>query len=758
MKYINYLFVLLSLSVYSVVNGQSNEVKKKYSDAEFHVASNNYALALPLYLEVFTSDPSNANLNYKIGICYLKSVSEKNKAVPFLELAVTKMSKGYDDIDLDEKDAPYSALYHLGRAYHFDYKFDEAISFLEKYKVLFKSGRDKEIIKELDLEIQQCVFGKETVKKPNDVTVANLGDSINSKYPDFAPIISADESMIIFTSRREGSTGSDGPGLDGTYPEDIYASYNNDGIWSKAVQIGSNINTPENDASVGLSADGQQLLIYKDDNGDGNIYKSDLNGDVWSVPAKMTSDINTNSWEPSACLTPDGLTLYFVSDRKGGFGGSDIWRCVKLPNGNWSLALNLGPVINTEYDEDGPFVHPNGVTMFFSSKGHKSMGGFDILKTFKDEETGAWSPPINLGFPINTTDDDVFYVVSVDGRRSYYSSAKEGGFGEKDIYMITSSESVAEPISLFKGFVTLNGGTDNLPNVRLTVVDNESQSELPAVKMNSITGKYILLLKPGRSGKSYTASYEADGFTPQSLVVRVEPGTSYQDIGKEIKLKTINFVNLKPGTVALLGTVTDKEMKAPVKKAVVIVKDNKTGTLIQNYPVDVNGQYYIIAQMGQDLNITYEAEGYLFYSNNINIPKDATYTEIKKDVELERIRIGSKIVLRNIFFDANKATLRKESKTELQNLYDIMKKYPEFRFEISGHTDSKGNDAVNLKLSQSRSQSVEAYLIKKGIPKDRMLAKGYGETTPMTPNLFPNGKPDKNGMQLNRRVEFKIID
>ena len=209
MKYINYLFVLLSLSVYSVVNGQSNEVKKKYSDAEFHVASNNYALALPLYLEVFTSDPSNANLNYKIGICYLKSVSEKNKAVPFLELAVTKMSKGYDDIDLDEKDAPYSALYHLGRAYHFDYKFDEAISFLEKYKVLFKSGRDKEIIKELDLEIQQCVFGKETVKKPNDVTVANLGDSINSKYPDFAPIISADESMIIFTSRREGSTGSD---------------------------------------------------------------------------------------------------------------------------------------------------------------------------------------------------------------------------------------------------------------------------------------------------------------------------------------------------------------------------------------------------------------------------------------------------------------------------------------------------------------------------------------------------------------------
>ena len=201
MKYIKYLFLLLALSVSCVVNAQSNEVKKKYSDAEFHVANNNYALALPLYLEVFTSDPTNANLNYKIGICYLNSVSEKIKAVPFLELAVTRLSKGYDDIDLDEKDAPYSALYHLGRAYHFDYKFDEAIIYLEKYKALFKAGRYKEIIKELNHEIEQCNFGKEAVKKPKDVTVANLGDSINSKFPDFAPIISADESMIIFTSR-----------------------------------------------------------------------------------------------------------------------------------------------------------------------------------------------------------------------------------------------------------------------------------------------------------------------------------------------------------------------------------------------------------------------------------------------------------------------------------------------------------------------------------------------------------------------------
>ena len=223
-------------------------------------------------------------------------------------------------------------------------------------------------------------------------------------------------------------------------------------------------------------------------------------------------------------------------------------------------------------------------------------------------------------------------------------------------------------------------------------------------------------------------------------------------------MKTINFVNLKPGTVALLGTVTDKENKSPIKKAVVIVKDNKTGTLIQNYPVDATGQYYIIVQMGQDLNLTYEAEGYLFYSDNVNVPKDATYTEIKKDVELERVKVGSKIVLRNIFFDTNKATLRKESKTELQNLYDIMKKYPEFRFEISGHTDSQGNDAANMKLSQSRSQSVVTYLIKKGIPKDRMVAQGYGETTPMAPNLLPNGKPDKKGMQLNRRVEFKVIE
>ena len=179
---------------------------------------------------------------------------------------------------------------------------------------------------------------------------------------------------------------------------------------------------------------------YKNDK-EGSIYYSKLDGDQWSYgymlgtdPGDIT-DINTQYHEPSACLSPDGNTLYFVSDRPGGFGGEDIYRCVKLPTGRWSKATNLGPTINTEYDEDAPFMHPDGVTLFFSSNGHKTMGGFDIFFSVKSDS--GWYPPQNMGYPINTTDDDVFYVMSSDGKRAYFSSVRPEGLGEQDIYMVT---------------------------------------------------------------------------------------------------------------------------------------------------------------------------------------------------------------------------------------------------------------------------------------------------------------------------------
>ena len=200
--------------------------------------------------------------------------------------------------------------------------------------------------------------------------------------------------------------------------------------------ISQNINTNSHEASINLTADGQTLIVYKDDGGDGNIYFSKWDGNDWTSIQSFGSDINSKYWESHACLSADNNTLYFVSDRPGGYGGRDIYRCVKLPNGLWSKSLNVGPTINTKYDEDGPFISADGITLNFSSIGHKSMGGFDIFVSMIEEDK-KFSEPRNIGYPINTTDDDVFFVTSPDGKRGYFSSAKAGGLGDKDLYKMS---------------------------------------------------------------------------------------------------------------------------------------------------------------------------------------------------------------------------------------------------------------------------------------------------------------------------------
>lgn len=742
-----FLLFLGAGSVYS-----QSEFEQKFAAAAMYVDEGRYTLALPLWLEMYSSDPTNANVNYNLGLCYLKSSSDKTKAIPYLEQAITQTTGKYLDMEPSIKKAPHKAYYFLGQAYHLDMRFDEAIEMLSKYRSLTKT---KSEIPQIDREIAWAMYAKNMVKNPVKAEIQNLGDSINTKFPEYSALISADESTIIFTSRREGSTG-DALSDDGLPFEDIYFSVKDENDkWTKAKPIGTNINSNGNEASVALSADGQQLLIYRDDAGDGNLYISTLDGDVWSYPVKLGSDINTKYWEPSACFSADGNTIYFVSDRPGGFGGTDIYRVVKLPNGQWSLAQNLGPVINTSQDEDGPFIHPDNVTLFFSSKGHQSIGGYDILYSTRDEEN-KWSVPNNMGYPVNTTDDDVFYVTSLDGRRSYYSSGKAGGFGEKDIYMITLPDVIVEKMALLKGVVTFDGTYDVPPSANIQVTDLETGSLVGDFKPRQKTGSYIMILNPGKKNKRYLFTYSADTFQTVVDTVELSGEMAYQNINNELRLKLVNLVSKTSGTVALKGTVTDPAGNA-VKNAKIIVKDNQSGELVSTLKPANDNSYYLVVQKGKNYNISFEAEGYLFQSENINVPKDPGFADITKNVVLEPIKVGAKVVLNNIFFDSGKSTLRKESKVELEKLYKLLTDQPAMTIEVSGHTDNKGNPNSNLNLSKQRAAAVSNYLIKKGIDKKRIISKGYGQTQPLVSNTLPNGKPDPAGMQMNRRVEFKIL-
>lgn len=750
------LLTFLFITSITFSQGDKSAYREKFTQGNLLILEENYEMALSYFLEAYAIDSSNANINYKVGFCYLQSANQKNKALPFLQKAVQGIERNYVDMEPREKGAPEMAYYYLGLAYRLQYNFNESNAYFNKFKDIV-GGKNAALVKDLEKQVETNFNAIEYTKDTAEVTIVSLGDSVNSKYPEYSPVISADESVIIFTSRRNTNLGASNATGE-IIAEDIYYSLKKrDGTWSSPRSISENINTFGSEANIGLSADGQQLFIYKDVNG-GDIYYSNLEGDSWSMPLALHANINSKYWETHATLTVDGNTLFFVSDRKeGGFGGRDIWRCVKLPNGQWSMPLNLGPQINTPYDEDAPFIHPDGVTLFFSSNGHKSIGGFDIFKVVKDDE-GKWGTPENMKAPINTPDDDIFYVQSVDGKRGYFSSIRKGGLGEKDLYMINFEKSIAEPLTLLKGYLTFDG-TDKVPsNISITATDMETGLVVQDVRPNALTGKYILILNPGDAGKTYTISYEAEGYQPISETITIPANSSYQEIEKELLLRGINFESKALGTITLRGTI--KNIKAEnISGAKIIVKDNKTGALLNTYYTNSDsGSFYFVLNRGNDYNLSFEADGYLFQSENVNVPKKPEYSELVKDIVLEKVKAGAKIVLNNIFFDSNKATLRKESNLEIEKVVKLMQDYPDVKIEVAGHTDSKGNDAANLKLSQMRSQSVVNALGKKGIDMKRLVAKGYGETIPIAPNILPDGKPDLKGMQQNRRVELKIIE
>ncbi len=754
MKKLGVLFLLMSFTELAFSQSKKSTYKEKFIEGNYLMLENNYVLALKHFQEAYQIDSSSANINYKLGLCYLQSPSEKQKAVYHLEKAVQNVVHNYNPENPNEKRASDAAYYSLGEAYRLNYNFIASYVYFKKFKDLV-GNNNAELTTDVEKQMQTNTNAQEFTKDTAKVIIVNLGDSINSAYPDYSPVISADESTLIFTSRRIGSTGGEKTD-DDKFMEDIYVCYKKkDGTWSSAKSIGVTVNTSGSEANLGLSPDGTQLFIYKDFNG-GDIFSSNLEGETWTIPSPLSEGINSPAWETHATISVDGSSLYFVSNRvEGGYGGRDIWRCNKLPNGQWGLPTNLGPTINTAADEDAPFIHPDGVTLFFSSTGHKNMGGFDVFKSTKIDDV-KWTEPENLRSPINTPDDDIFYVLSADGKRGYLSSSRRGSYGEKDIYRIDFERAITEPLTLLKGVLSFNGTNKTPSNSRITVMD-EKGLVVQDIKPNEKSGKYIMILAPGVKGKTYAVNFEADGYQPISISLVIPPNSSYQEIEKEFVLQMINLESKTLGTMAVKGIVRNKEGKS-IPSTSIVLKDNLTGALLETFYATVDsGSYYFIVNRGQNYNISYEAKGYLFHSENINVPKVAEYSVLQKDVVLDRVEIGSKVVLNNIFFDSNKSILRKESGVEIDKLVKLMNEYPELVIEVSGHTDSKGNDAANMTLSQTRSQAVVNALIKKGIKKENLIAKGYGETAPIAPNALPNGKPDVKGMQQNRRVELKIV-
>jgi hypothetical protein len=389
--------------------------KTYFEEGSFLLVENDAVGALRNFEIAYRMDSSSANINYMLGICYMQSTTKKAKAEYHLAKAVKNISNSYKADMATEKAAPPLAYFFYGQALHLNYKFDEALNQFGEFN-RYVDPKDKEYVKMLEKEVATASLAKTMVANPINVMITNMGDSINSAYPDYSPVLNADENTIIFTTRRPNSTGGQKT-PEGLYFEDIVVSHKDEnGFWSKPLSLSENVNSMGHEASINLSPDGQILIVFKDNNGNGDIYFTSFDGTQWSLLNEFGSNVNTEFWESHACLSSDGTVLFFASDRPGGYGGKDIYRCVKLPNGQWSKALNMGENINSEYDEDGAFIHPDGQTFFYSTNGYKTMGGYDIMSATLNEDN-KFSNATNIGYPINTTDDDIFYVTSPDGKR-----------------------------------------------------------------------------------------------------------------------------------------------------------------------------------------------------------------------------------------------------------------------------------------------------------------------------------------------------
>ena len=625
-----------------------------------------YKSAIPYYLKANQFNPNNALLNFKIGKSYFNT-SFKTKSLSYLQ-------KAYQ---LDSKVDP-QIHYFLGRAYHLSMQWDKAIAEYNAFLQILKGDELELLGEDVKKKIQECNNGKELVQHPVRVFIDNVGPAINTSYPEYGAVISADESVMLFTSRRDNTTGGKIDPYLNEYYEDIYISSKKNGQWTPATNIGPPINTNGHDATAGLSSDGQTLYVFIDDKGDGNLYESHQRGQTWSKPEKLNKNIDSEAHESSASLSFDERTLYFVSDRKGGLGDRDIYYCTKDKKGKWDKAINIGAPINTQYGEEGVFMHPDGKTMYFSSQGHNSMGGYDIFKSTLVD--GKWSEPVNLGYPINTPDDDVFFVISASGKHGYYASVRDDGYGEKDIYMIT-----------FLG---------------------EEKPPLLANEDNLIAG----FAEPVRE----------------------------RTIAPAVAIKTAQITILK-------GVVTDEKTNQPIEAAIELV-DNERNEVIANFHSNAtSGKYLVSLPSGKNYGIAVHADGYLFHSENVDIPAATGYQEIVRDIPLKKFEVGTKIILKNIFFDLDKATLRSESVNELERLIALLNENPNLKIELSGHTDNQGSAAHNQTLSEARAKAVVDYLVAKGIKTDRLTYQGYGFNQPIAPNTTDEGR------QLNRRTEFKII-
>ena len=496
------------------------------------------------YAEILTDKlisikPESPNYNYRKGFLLLQIRKDHVAAIPYLEKAVTSLSPNYDMYSAKEQDAPTDALYHLGLCYHLNEQIEKAQECYTKF--LEKSKKNSELIPVTQLKLSQCLVAKQNIANPVKVYLKNIGSNVNTEFPEYSPVVSLDGSALYFTSRRPWANGETELFKDETinqYPEDVYVSYVDfDSVWTTPIRLEFCLPV-RNEATAAVSSDERKIYLYEDTTGNGDIYYTDFYHAKFQDIQKLDLEgVNTDDWETHAMMSHDKQMFIFTSDREGGLGGRDIYMMRKV-DGKWTEPSNLGPGINSEYDEDAPFISVDNKTLYYASNGVKSIGGFDILYTELNPD-GTWGASKNLGYPFNSTNDDIFYTTTIDGLKGYMTSFRDKGFGDQDIYEIQNEYLGVNNIAALKGQIKT---VDNKPipedfavNVRLICIDCDEANSERLVYPRLRDGVFMTALQPC---KTYKLEYMnvtddkimgLDGFTTECT-------QEYEEVYKELIL------------------------------------------------------------------------------------------------------------------------------------------------------------------------------------------------------------------------------
>jgi len=790
------LFIFTSLQSFSQL---TQEEKKKLKEANEYFQYEEFDKALPLFLSI-DSAINDYIIKYRIGACYLNTKYEKLKALPYLEEASKNKT-----IEI-----PLIVHYDLGTLYHYTYRFDEAIEQFNKYIAESKKQKpiDKETLANAKRMITICNNAKEITTKTFKAEINILEHPINTMESEYSPMTSADDQTLVYM-RTIGLGKTDFP------VTSIMISHKGaDNNWEKPMELLiENHNKYKNKeiSLAGLSPDGQTIFLdigYEDDK---DIYEGKIDGNTVIDIKKLNKRINSNHNEGRVSTTPDGNTLYFVSDRPGGFGGTDIYKSKRTRKGDWDTPENLGSIINTKYNENSPFIHPDNVTLYFSSEGHKTIGGNDIFKsTFKNN---AWSEPENLGFP-NSTKDDLFFVLCANGQTGYFSTSKNNIYDKYNIFKVNFQDPI--PLTLVKGVIKA-GNPPKPVDVDIKVYDNETGQRVKYV-YNPVpkTGKYLMIFPPA---KNYDIIISSKDYLPQLINVYIPYQTYFYELYQEIWLEPININDKTVGEKVTVNNMfydmyktaeadsillddlpkqpkyydhllelveniiqtTDtmhinyvasekvsKNEKESIESLLNLIEDAiETTDVVTLNILDANARqkdkikethFYSEGDKNKSLQMTvigvdtfYTAPPIKSKSSNqfTHKPTYSSKDEYKTGISFRNSSVSQRNYIHyyKIYYDVNKDKIPKYAYKDLDDICKILINNPNLGAEIYGFTDSQGEKQFNLSLSRKRAQNVLKYFIDNNVDRRKLIAKGFGEAAAGSTNS-----------KYNRKVEINIFE